>query len=225
MRGSDYFEATVSPPSAAAAHHAALSTLTPIQSKHLRSGHQMYNADFCTLQYEIWSFSRKIPVVEQPKCGTKNIPRIFRRNQTSSGLPPVNSCFCSHPLSKSQFPAQEESDKQNIHLYFTFSYNSQQWSSQKPLCYFCLSEGLNMSNQSGLLCTTLPSQSILSHWTIEYIYVATCDSPYFQDLSLYTCSLKARIGFQPFRVGRDSIKALRFLAFHDIGNATDRSKV
>ena len=42
-----------------------------------------------------WSFSRKIPVVEQPKCGTKNIPRIFRRNQTSSGLPPVNSCFCS----------------------------------------------------------------------------------------------------------------------------------
>ena len=148
-----------------------------------------------------WSFSRKIPVVEQPKCGTKNIPRIFRRNQTSSGLPPVNSCFCSHPLSKSQFPAQEESDKQNIHLYFTFSYNSQQWSSQNPLSYFCLSKGLNMSNQSGLLCTSLPSQSILSHWTIEYIYVATCDSPYFQDLSLYTCSLKARIGFQHFRVG------------------------
>ena len=42
-----------------------------------------------------WSFARKFPVVEQPKCGAKNIPRIFRRGQTSSGLPPVNSSFGS----------------------------------------------------------------------------------------------------------------------------------
>ena len=42
-----------------------------------------------------WSFARKFPVVEQPKCGAKNIPRIFRRGQTSSGLPPVDSSFGS----------------------------------------------------------------------------------------------------------------------------------
>ena len=44
---------------------------------------------------ENWSFARKFPVVEQPKCGAKNIPRIFRCGQTSSGLPPVDSSFGS----------------------------------------------------------------------------------------------------------------------------------
>ena len=44
---------------------------------------------------QIGVFHEKFAVVEQPKCGTKNIGRIFRRGQTSSGLPPVNSCFGS----------------------------------------------------------------------------------------------------------------------------------
>ena len=50
---------------------------------------------FHCLDNKNWSFARKFPVVEQPKCGAKNIPRIFRRGQTSSGLPPVDSSFGS----------------------------------------------------------------------------------------------------------------------------------
>ena len=58
-----------------------------------------------------WSFARKFPVVEQPKCGAKNIPRIFRRGQTSSGLPPVDSSFGPSHWASLNFPAREESDK------------------------------------------------------------------------------------------------------------------
>ena len=64
-----------------------------------------------TLTWEYWSFARKFPVVEQPKCGAKNIPRIFRRGQTSSGLPPVDSSFGPSHWASLNFPAREESDK------------------------------------------------------------------------------------------------------------------
>ena len=143
-----------------------------------------------------WSFARKFPVVEQPKCGAKNIPRIFRRGQTSSGLPPVNSSFGPSHWASLNFPAREVSDK-FIRVTKTF------------ICIFhfhakSMQQSLLQSNQVERVVNSLqfprgifkcfqfmvlPSQA-LHHKEQSVSHVVTCYNPSFRT-SFTLCKLDA----------------------------------